>query len=754
MGVSVKVVHQNASASSGNDDYTSTDFGTPKAALIFMGQGLVDGTAVAHGMGSIGFYDGTNVRNVSSFYTDAVGTSITDRYMNTSVFVNEATSNQGSDRTATVSFITDGIRLNWSGAGSTHEVTVVLFTGSDLTAGVGSASLPSTGSADIDVGFTPDVVFMMSTSGSASGWSTNAQIMFGCAVDDGSETQRAVTLYSADADFVSMSSQIFTENSISSSIDETSISREHNVTAFISGATDGFTVAQQGPNDYGVTSFYLALEFNGAVNFGLDTLFIDDTDSGDKALVTGFTPQAYILAGANSSTKETLVQYSAASFGASDGTTSGSMSMADDDAAAAMICDSVSDAKPIHMLEVGGASDVVADHKDFAAAGGGITFDVTTEETTAGTQYFVLSIEEEAGGTTRNFVTSILGQSITPDDISVSILRSLVGGILGNSITPDNISIQSVRNLIGQISGSSITPDNISVSILRQFLTNISGSSITPDDVTATMTGLINFIASILGQSVTPDNISVSILRQFLTNILGQSVTPDDASVVLSRFFASNIVGGSLTPNNVTATISRGLTADILGQSITPDDVTATIAGLINFIASILGQSITPDDISVITTRLLTGDILGQSTTSDNITATIIRDLIGNISGQSITPDDITAQLLNLISFSASVLGQSITPDDISTIIARSFIGNIQAQSVTPDDITAITARLLTANIIGASITPTDLILILEGLGVIVDPTIESLTVQRALSSLTLQRVLNSLTTSRTIEET
>lgn len=68
----------------------------------------------------------------------------------------------------------------------------------------------------------------------------------------------------------------------------------------------------------------------------------------------------------------------------------------------------------------------------------------------------------------------------------------------------------------------------------------------------------------------------------------------------------------------------------------------------------------------------------------------------------------------------------------------------IGAQSVTPDIQTTV-ARMLLADIHGSSVTPNDLVLILAGLGVILDPTIESLTVERTFTSLTTDRSIHAM---------
>ena len=127
----------------------------------------------------------------------------------------------------------------------------------------------------------------------------------------------------------------------------------------------------------------------------------------------------------------------------------------------------------------------------------------------------------------------------------------------------------------------------------------------------------------------------------------------------------------------------------------------------------------------------LIASIQAGSATGDAV-ATITRNLAANIAALSVTPD-ITATVETLVNLSAAIAGVSLTPD-ISATIARTLIGLITAQSVTPA-VTASVARTLIANIQGTSVTPDDLVLILAGLGVILDPGIVSVTPRRTFES-------------------
>lgn len=321
-----------------------------------------------------------------------------------------------------------------------------------------------------------------------------------------------------------------------------------------------------------------------------------------------------------------------------------------------------------------------------------------------------------AGGETRNLLASIVGSSMTPD-VAATIARALLSNIGGVSATPDVAAIVQ-RAMIAGIAVQSLTPD-IAAAVVRALIADIPGASLTPD-------------------------IAAAIERAMTANVAGVSAT-SDISAAVARVLLSSIPGSSLTPD-ISITIARALAANIAAVSYTPD-ITATIQGQINLIANITGSSITPD-VAPTVVRALIVSIQAQSATADAI-ASITRSLIANIAALSTTPD-ITATLENVVNLSAAIAGVSLTPD-ISMTIARTLAGLIAAESVT-SDVSAAVARSLIANIQGTSLTPDDLILILAGLGIILDPTIVSVTPRRVYESITTERIYQSMTPVRTIE--
>jgi len=126
-------------------------------------------------------------------------------------------------------------------------------------------------------------------------------------------------------------------------------------------------------------------------------------------------------------------------------------------------------------------------------------------------------------------------------------------------------------------------------------------------------------------------------------------------------------------------------------------------------------------------TWALLANIQGASLTSD-ITGIIARGLLANVIAGSLTPD-VAANLARTLS--ALVTAQSTTADILGNV-ARGLSAVVAAQSVTANIQTTV-VRMLLADIRGSSLTPDDLFLYLIVLGIIVDPTIESVSPRRTI---------------------
>lgn len=299
-------------------------------------------------------------------------------------------------------------------------------------------------------------------------------------------------------------------------------------------------------------------------------------------------------------------------------------------------------------------------------------------------------IEVGGGGETKNLIAAISANSYS-SSVLANISRELASGVAGQSTTP-SIQAKILRNLLCAVSGVSETSTN-AATISRALLASVISSSLTPS-VAAAISSIISLVASIPAQSLS---------------------------------------------STAQVTIDRALTAIISGQSGTPS-ISALIQGIISLVASISGQASTPA-IAVTTARLLLAAINGGSVTASARTSTA-RTLSAVVFGQSNTPD-VAAMLANIVSLAANIFAESTTPLVMATL-QRDIMAAIHTSTST-GAISAATSRALSAVVDGQSLTPDNIMTTLAGLGLVLDTSIESRTIIRALQSLTKKYTIHSI---------
>lgn len=169
MGVTVAVTRVAANTSTGTQDITTNDLGglTPKAVLLIATRGVTDGTA-ADGAGFyVGASDGTNEWTQSYESQHAQATMNNeweqDTTANRILTIHDGAASKTVEATANFdSFISDGVRIDWTDApASAFLVTAIFFAGTDLSVHVGNIDLANTIDATVavtSVGFEADVV--------------------------------------------------------------------------------------------------------------------------------------------------------------------------------------------------------------------------------------------------------------------------------------------------------------------------------------------------------------------------------------------------------------------------------------------------------------------------------------------------------------------------------------------------------------------------------------------------------------------
>ena len=177
---------------SGTGDFTITDFGTPKAAILFVTKATADDTITADAALTVGFTDGTRHVSVSMSSQDAVATTNVNRAVSDShaLYILDPSAAAGLDGSLTASFITDGVRLTVDNApAAAYLCSVVLIGGSDVANayviehddfGTGTSAVTVSGVGG-GAPFTPDHIFALCQAlGNASpGQSGNTIFSFG-----------------------------------------------------------------------------------------------------------------------------------------------------------------------------------------------------------------------------------------------------------------------------------------------------------------------------------------------------------------------------------------------------------------------------------------------------------------------------------------------------------------------------------------------------------------------------------------------
>ena len=309
-------------------------------------------------------------------------------------------------------------------------------------------------------------------------------------------------------------------------------------------------------------------------------------------------------------------------------------------------------------------------------------------------------------------------------------------------------------NLLADVQAVSNTSGILQV-ISRSLLANIALQSSTSGIAATLLRALLAQIAAATGTSAPSASMSraltadipaassssdpaAEIARQLVADIQAVSNTSDITAVLSGVVSLIASISGVSNTTDADTAIARTLLADIAATSDT-SDITAYLQKIISLIASI-GNASNTNDAGVSIARDLFAVINVETVLADAL-ASVSRSLLSDIAVTSDT-SDIIASLQNIVSLAAAITGVSLT-SDITADMARSLSAMVASQSGT-DNIMASVAMSLLADIAGTSVTPDDLILVLSGLGLIIDPEIESLTPARTLESVTTKRIIES----------
>lgn len=267
-----------AQTGGGNQDFTIPGFDEEVKAVIFdVGWAVVDDTPIGHIQIGRGWTDGVNENAIST--TDATGLGSTDtRRWGTSdscILINNIFMPTVNGEAVFVSFITDGVRVNWTNNPATAQlIRFTLIGGSGVTASVTIGTLPGPigNTVDIDMGLVPDLILAMATgSGFGDSNSSTCQFQWGVARGPaGSIKQRCATYIELDSLATSRPNAIVMTDRIAANLNGIGgISRAFELTDILStpgDAVNGIEVTQRGPSAFAQDVSFLGLNFNEEVD--------------------------------------------------------------------------------------------------------------------------------------------------------------------------------------------------------------------------------------------------------------------------------------------------------------------------------------------------------------------------------------------------------------------------------------------------------------------------------------------------------
>jgi len=413
--------------------------------------------------------------------------------------------------------------------------------------------------------------------------------------------------------------------------------------------------------------------------------------------------------------------------------------------------------------------------------------------------FIVEGTPEAAVGIDINFATNISSQTdISTIDLPIS--RLLASTITAQSLISE-IILAIARHLATSVSAET-SISNIDAAILRKLSTAIAAATNTSgisfpvqrqlasaigavtnlSDITLIVTELIEFASSITAATNVSD-IALVISRTLASSISTQSSTSAITLAVLRNL--ASTVNSSTNISEAKATIQRQLSTTInTASNISDIDITRLIE-----LSSSIETASTIAEISLIISRTLSSTISAQSNLSD-----ITLSIEGLIRfATSVAASTNIADILLAISRTLATEVQTDTGiADISLVIQRFFASDISAGTAISDidlenfvnfvssissttsvsditlqiqrllataasasaDSSAITLQILRQLVsqIDAATSLSDIALITAALGIIIDPSIASVTPVRTFTSITPVRTFTSLTPVRTIE--
>jgi hypothetical protein len=398
VGVVVATVRAAVNTALGNQDFTTDDLGeqTPVAAFFIISIALADDTAVAHAVFGVGAATATDERWTTTFdVEDGQGTTDSERTGQTTNCVLILNGTGVVDAEADfVTFITNGVRINWGDAPSAaFLLTVVLFAGSDVSADVDvfAAAANENDTVDVNtVGFEPDLVLFASpglTNFASDGG--NAYLSVGAAANGGG--QACWLFYDNTGEATS---------DVAALISNAYAAGQHNAGGWIWGGeigtfdSAGFSCTTRQGASGGDDVGFLALSFGGISDVWVGTVATPTGTGNQSQTGPGFLPQ-FVMCGLTQmpalNTSYTDANAGSVGLGVFDANNEYSTTAQDEDNQGTSDTQSIADSKAVNSPNDSGAAGHVATFVSFDSEGW--TWNFTTTEGAA-VYYWALAIEK------------------------------------------------------------------------------------------------------------------------------------------------------------------------------------------------------------------------------------------------------------------------------------------------------------------------------------------------------------------------
>lgn len=274
----------------GTTDFTSSGFGTPTGAIIFLSNANTNNNPQDDLNQTVAFWDGTDVRSASVFADD--NQTLTRTYRAASTTAVHVTKDGAVYGGYTISSITDGIRLTMTqdDTDAPRYATVVLFSGVSAKVGSLTASNTLNGTASSgSIGFAPKLAFLLSTGATTDSHNGPPAVLSYGFADRVSGRQGSVQWGLLDNVSTEGIGLQYSETYSTGQTQNSGIDWAGEVTAW---GTDTFTLTTRLNISGNDRVFYLAL---GGADLSFDTGFLSTpTGTGTQSTDTTVAPSAIL----------------------------------------------------------------------------------------------------------------------------------------------------------------------------------------------------------------------------------------------------------------------------------------------------------------------------------------------------------------------------------------------------------------------------------------------------------------------------